>query len=123
MHFHLLTAALLLGGVVEAAERQDTIPEQFRGIWASRAAHCSARGESVLTIRETAIDFYEGRGRVLAIATHGETELALLIEASGEGETWLEARQFRLSEDRQTLTDVTGRRQGAVRYQCSTPNG
>lgn len=123
MHFRLLIAALLLGGVVEAAERQDTIPEQFRGIWASRATHCAARGESVLTFRETAIDFYESRGRVLAIAAHGETELALLIEASGEGQTWLETRQFRLSEDRQTLTDVTGRRQGAVRYRCSTPNG
>lgn len=90
-------------------------------MWPSTIA--AAGGESVLTIHETAIDFYESRGRVLAIATHGGTELALLIEASGEGQTRLEAEQFRLSEDRQTLTDVTGRRQGLVRYRCSTPNG
>ena len=40
----------------------------------------------------------------------GELELAVIVEMSGEGERWLEAIQFRLSADRKTLTDVTGRR-------------
>ena len=116
----LITASLLFAGVVAAAETHATIPKQFRGSWAGSTAHCAAASaESKLTIRETALDFYESRGRVLAVATQGETELALLIEASGEGQSWLDARQFRLSEDGQTLTDVTGGRKQAVRVRCN----
>jgi hypothetical protein len=116
----LITASLLFAGVA-GTETQATIPKQFRGSWAASAAHCAAASaESKLTLRETAVDFHESRGRVLAVATQGNTELALLIEASGEGQSWLDARRFRLSEDRQTLTDVTGGRRQAVRVRCSS---
>lgn len=113
--------ALLLIGVAEAAETHNTIPVRFRGTWASSAAHCVAPGaESRLTIRESTIDFYESRGRVLAIATDGDAHLALLVESSGEGMTWLGAREFELSGNHQTLTDVTGRRRGLARHRCPT---
>src|SRR4029078_2015909 len=72
--------------------------------------------------RETAF-FYESRGRVLAIATRGNTELALLSEASGDGQSWLDARHFKLSGDHRTLTDVTGGRKQAVRVRCSSGVG
>jgi len=119
--YHWLIVASLLFADVAAPKTQATIPEQFRGSWAASAADCAAaRAESKLTLRETAVGFYESRGRVLAVATQGNTELALLIETSGEGQSWLDARQFRLSEDRQTLTDVTGGRKQAVRVRCSS---
>jgi hypothetical protein len=115
----LIAVALLTGGATRAAEIQDAIPEQFRGTWTSSWMHCTFGGESTLTIREHTVDFYESRGRVLAIATQGETELGVLIEASGEGQTWLSALQFRLSEDRQTLSIFMGDRR-VDRTRCET---
>lgn len=119
MYQWLIAFVLLFTVPALAAETRGTIPEQFRGTWAATAAHCAAVGaESKLSIHKTGIDFYESRGRLLAIAVDGETELALLIELSGEGDTWLEAMRFTLSEDHHTLTDVTGRRRGSVRVRC-----
>jgi hypothetical protein len=74
--------------------------------------------ESKLVISDQRIAFYESHGPILSVASDGMLELALILELSGEGETWLETRQFRLSEDRQTLTDVTGRRQLMTRVRC-----
>ena len=121
--YHWLITSLLFAGVA-GTESQATIPKPFRGAWAASAADCAAaRAESKLTLRETAVDFYESRGRVLAIATRGNTELALLSEASGDGQSWLDARHFKLSGDHRTLTDVTGGRKQAVRVRCSSGVG
>jgi hypothetical protein len=84
--------------------------------------HCTFGGESTLTIGERTVDGYESRGRVLAIATEGQTELAVLVEASGEGQTWLSALQFKLSEDRQTHTAIAGGRQ-VERIRCENKEG
>jgi hypothetical protein len=114
----LIAATLVLVTVAEGAETRQTIPEQFRGKWARTAAHCTWGGESTLTIGEMTVDGYESRGRVLAVAVDGETELAVLVEASGEGQVWLGALQFRLTDEGNTLTDVTGRRQIMTRTRC-----
>jgi hypothetical protein len=99
----LVASSVLIGSSVGAAELRDVIPEHFRGAWAGSWMHCTFGGESTLTIGERTVDFYESRGRVLSIATEGDTELGLLIEATGEGQTWLTAIKFTLSEDHQTL--------------------
>jgi hypothetical protein len=104
----LIASSLLIGSGAGAAELRDSIPESFRGTWAGSWMHCSLGGESSLTIGEHTVDFYESRGRVLAIATEGDTDLALLVEASGEGQTWLSALQFKMSDDRQTLWITVG---------------
>jgi hypothetical protein len=117
----LMAAVLLTASATRAAEIHDAIPERFRGTWASSWMHCTFGGESKLAIGEHTVDFYESRGRVLAIATQGEAELGVLIEASGEGQTWLSALQFRLSEDQQTLSVFTGDRR-IDRTRCETKN-
>ena len=118
-HVAIMFAFLSAGGS-SAAEARDTVPSQFQGTWAASAAQCSAPfTESKLVISEKRIAFYESHGPVLAAASDGELELAVILELSGEGQTWLETKQFRLSEDRQTLTDVTGRRQLMIRVRCN----
>jgi hypothetical protein len=104
----LIASLLLIGGAAAAAELRDSIPESFRGTWAGSWMHCTFGGESSLTIGEHTVDFYESRGRVLAIATEGDTELALLVEAMDGGQTWLSALQFKMSDDRQTLAITIG---------------
>lgn len=113
-----LLCLLVLAVDGNAAEALRTIPNAFQGVWAASEQHCSPGGESRLRISETGIYFYESRGRILGIAAAEETQLALIYEASGEGQVWPEARQFELSENGQTLTEVTGRRRGLVRSRC-----
>ena len=115
----LIACLFLFCPALDAAELQKTVPEHFRGTWASSVKDCDAIGaESKLTIGETGIDFYESRGRILAIATEGTNELGLLMELTGEGKTWLDARKFTLSQDGQTLTYDTGGEHTVVRMRC-----
>jgi len=111
---------LLLAGAATAAETRDAIPEQFHGVWAGSESDCVLGfPDSILTIGARQMDFYASRSRVLSIAVDGEMELAVLLEASGEGESWLATRQFRLSPDGKELTDMTGGRIGMKRILCS----
>ena len=116
---HAIIIAVLFAGASIAAETHDAVPNQFLGTWAASVAQCSAPStESKLVIFEKRIAFYESHGPILAMASDSELELALILELSGEGQVWLDTRQFRLSEDRQILTDVTGRRQVMTRVRC-----
>ena len=115
-----LLSGICLAGVALSAEPREVIPEQFHGVWAGSEADCALSfPESILTIGPMRVDFYGSRARVLAIAVDGDTELAVLLEASGEGETWLSTRQFRLSADGEELTDMTGGRIAMKRVLCS----
>jgi hypothetical protein len=119
----LVAGALLIGASTGAAELRDIIPDQFRGTWASSWMHCTLGGESTLTIGERTVDFYESRGRVLAIAAAGDTDVALLVEVAGEGRTWLSAIQLELSVDRQTLMiSFAGQRVERNRCDVQKPN-
>jgi hypothetical protein len=102
-----------------AAEVYSEIPDQFQGDWAADETQCArgALSESRLRIEGAQITFYESRGQILGAAVHDDN-LAVIFEATGEGYEWLEARQFELSSDGTTLTEVTGRRRGTVRIRC-----
>ena len=114
----LLAVALALGaGAATAAELQATVPPRFQGEWAASLKQCGTGDESRLTIEPAHIRFYESRGAIKAVVTQGDSELALIAELSGEGETWLALRHFRLAADQKTLTDVTGEPE-LVRYRC-----
>jgi hypothetical protein len=119
----LVASSVLIGSSTGAAELRDVIPEHFRGTWAGSWMHCTFGGESTLTIGERTVDSYESRGRVLSIATEGDTELGLLVEATGEGQTSLVAIKFTLSQDRQTLLfSVGGERIERTRCEAKKTN-
>jgi hypothetical protein len=125
MRVVLAISALLVVGlaveIIHAAEVYSAVPTQFQARWAANDAEC-ARGNlsgSRLTIAETEITRYESRGRILGIAVHEDRHLALIVEATGEGYTWLLTMLLELSDDGTTLTDWTAGPRGAVRIRCS----
>ncbi|MDY7022919.1 MAG: hypothetical protein SWJ54_16490 [Cyanobacteriota bacterium] len=111
---------MLVTGTGTAADQQQIVPEQFQGEWNDDLENCGSRNRSEgrLFIISDRIEFYESAGSVQKIVTHGEYDLELTIELSGEGETWLDDRYFRLSEDLKSLTDITNGNPGFVRYRC-----
>ena len=119
MHQAAILLSLLIAGTAHSAEVNETVPDQFQGTWAGSVAECSARAaESRFVLSEKRIAFWESQGPVLAVASDRELELALIVELSAEGQTWLETRQFRLSVDRNTLSDVTGHQLPVTRVRC-----
>ena len=91
---------------VLGAELSPRVPVQFQGRWNDDVKDCG-HGEGCLEIRANKIIFYESSGPIMAIVTQGRNELALIAELSGEGETYLTVRHFRLSKDQKELSDVT----------------
>ena len=100
------------------AERWETVPARFLGEWNSSLKQCGTdRNDSRLRLDADRIRFHESGGPIRAVVTQGELELALIVELSGEGETWLACNRFRLSADHEQLIDVTGDAE-FVRYRC-----
>ncbi len=115
----VIILAFLCSGVSNAAEIPKTVPKQFQGTWAATAQQCAAPvSESKLVISDQRLAFYESDGPIRDIDFDGKSELVLVVELSGEGETWLATVKFRLSEDRKTLIDVTDRHQTMTRVRC-----
>ncbi|MEB3281402.1 MAG: hypothetical protein VKK42_21020 [Lyngbya sp.] len=116
----LLTLILMLTtGTATAADQQQTIPAQFWGKWDLDLKSCSSRGsEGSLIISADRIKFYESIGSVRSVVTHGNSDLDLTMELSGEGETWISNYYFRLSDDRKSLTGLTNGNREFVRYRC-----
>lgn len=91
-----------------SAAAEITMPDAFRGEWASSAAECGSAAEGRLRIGRDAITFYESEGAVTRVVMQDPREASVELRLSGEGETWTDARRFRLSEDGRTLTDLSG---------------
>lgn len=95
------------------------MPVQFLGGWNAAVADCGAgNNDSVLEIKANHISFWESDGPIKAIVVHGQYEVALIAELSGEGETWLTTAQFKLSpgKDKLVSTSISGTE--FVRYRC-----
>ena len=115
---------VLLPSSLSAANQQKTIPIRFQGEWNSNLQHCgTGLDDSRLRISADRVRFYESGGPVRAVVTQGEFDLALILELSGEGETWISFSHFRLSPDRSYLSDVTSKESGIVRYRCPKATG
>ncbi len=116
----LIFVLMLAIGTATAADQQQTIPARFQGKWDFNLESCGSRvSEGRLVIHADRIQFYESGGSVEKVVTHDNFDLELTIELSGEGETWISERYFRLSDDQESLTDITNGNPGFVRYRCS----
>ena len=110
---------MLAIGTATATEQQQVVPDRFQGEWNDNLESCGSRGsQGRLFISPDRIEFYESAGPVRNVLTRGNFDLELTVELSGEGQTWLSDRYFRLSGDRQSLTDTTNGNPGFVRYRC-----
>lgn len=100
------------------------VPERFVGAWASSPASCGSDVDDLaLRLAPRHIYYWESDGPVRSVEMRGD-EIALIVELSGGGETWLAAAKFKLSSDGRMLTDNTGAPGNKiVRYRCSESAG
>lgn len=109
----------MAGCMAVAAEQPLTVPTRFQGEWNAHLKHCGTwRNDSRLRISTDRIWFYESGGPIRALVTKGDDELALISELAGEGQLWLSYHHFRLSDNQNSLTDVTQPSLKMVRYRC-----
>ena len=115
----VLAALLLLPASVAAADLVPVVPSQFVGEWNVRLTDCgTGDNDSALRIRKSQIEYYESDGPIKAIVSHGRYEIALILELSGEGQTWIATEHFKLSPGGDKLTSVNQPGDGFVRYRC-----
>jgi len=127
MRRYIAIALLFVCGLALAAEARKAIPKEFLGYWGNNSMSCQDLRVDLRAIRiePQRINRFvnssedEISGKVLAVATSGKLELAVILEFRGGGETWIEARQFLLSADMNTMTDITGRQDGMVFKRCN----
>jgi len=125
MRFIVAITALLLSVPLLASSTAAVVPDRFVGDWAASPISCGSDADDLLLrIEAHHIFYWESNGPIKAAVTRGNDEIALILELSGEGETWLATAQFKLSEDGRRLIDnttVSGKE--VVRYRCQTPIG
>jgi hypothetical protein len=115
----LIAALALLPVLVAAADLVPVVPSQFVGEWNARVADCgTGDNDSALRIRNNQIEYYESDGPIKAVVSHGRYEIALIVELSGEGQTWITTEHFKLSPGEDKLTSVNQPGDGFVRYRC-----
>jgi hypothetical protein len=96
-----------------------TIPTQFHGSWNADPKGCvTPTNDSRLTITASELRFWESSGPVTGVTVFGPNEIEVKATLSGEGETNAVTYRYRLSEDGETLTDVTN--DGYERRRCPT---
>ena len=116
---YLLAALALLPITVAAADLVQAVPSQFIGEWNASVADCgTGLNDSALRISKKQIKYYESDGPIKAVVSHGRYEIALILELSGEGATWISTEHFELSQDGDTLTSINQPGEGFVRYRC-----
>lgn len=112
--------ALFLSLPALAGSAGATVPDRFVGHWAGSPESCRSDADDlVLRIAHHRISYWESEGPIKAVVVRGDTEIALISELSGEGETWLSTAKFKLSRDgRRLVDDTTVPGQAVVRYKC-----
>jgi hypothetical protein len=114
-------ATLLLPLSALAGSDMATVPSRFVGQWAGSPDSCGSDADDLtLRIAPRHITYWESDGPIKAVVVRADTEIALIFELSGEGETWLSTAQFTLSRDGSQLVDnTTVPGTELVRYKCS----
>ena len=114
-------ATLLLPLPSLADDDMVAVPDRFVGHWAGSLDSCGSDADDlILRIAPHHIAYWESAGPIKAVVVRGDTEIALISELSGEGETWLSTAKFTLSQDgRQLIDNTTVPGQELVRYKCS----
>ena len=100
-----------------ATDPHATIPAPFQGRWAADAEACrKPADESQLELQANRAAFFEGSGPIKSVVVDGDV-VTLVAELTAEGEADETTYAFRLSDNGNTLTDIsTG--PGMVRHRC-----
>ena len=114
-----LMIGLTLAGVAQAQTPDErSIPEPWIGEWNSDLEDCgTGNNDSRLRIEPNRVLFYEGGGMVRGAFLHGPFEIVIVLDMSGEGETWIAAHHFIMSANGHHI--MTDGDDPLVRYRCT----
>lgn len=115
----LLFAALAILPAAAFA-RPPAVPEAFIGAWSADPSKCGSGGDtSFLVLEPTSASIGNKHAEVLAAVVRGR-ELALILEFSDNGRTWLHTDQFVVSAHGGRLVS-TGKAGQPERRRCNNP--
>lgn len=110
-----VAALLTLGADHPVDER--FIPDPWIGEWNERLEDCgTANNDSRLRIERDRVFFYESGGIVRGAFLHGPFEIVIVLDMSGEGQTWIDAHHFVMSASGNYIR--TAGDDALVRYRC-----
>jgi hypothetical protein len=94
------------------------IPIAFLGVYDRDEAACAAPGEYRMEVRADEIRFHESSGKVHKVTILGQDRASVEAAYQGEGESWTNVRELRLSDGGRTIT-VSGDGTNIVRRRCA----
>ena len=95
------------GSASAAADYLTEMPTQWRGTWAEDLADCSKQEQlTTITITADAMRFYESGGHIRGAFERGRFEIMVVMDMSGEGQTWLSSMHFTAASDFQYIQSV-----------------
>lgn len=116
----LLAALLTVGGPQAADER--FIPDSWVGEWNARLEDCgTGNNDSRLRIERERVLFYENGGMVRGAFLRGPFEIVIVLDMSGEGQTWIDSHHFVMSASGNYIR--TAGDEPLVRYRCPRTGG
>ena len=81
----------------ETDETLTAIPDAFLGVWDYVEGSCNPASDLRVEIAPMQVTFYESVGEVEAVEG-GADEVTVVMQMSGEGETWRNEQVFRLAD-------------------------
>ena len=92
--------------IASEIEIRNSIPEKFRGNWASHVENCGKSHVQNLHIGPTSLEFSESSGIPISIVLRDQKELALIVDFTGKGDEWIGFVHFEISENGDLLADI-----------------
>lgn len=122
MILETLTLLVGLGAAPQSSHADErVIPAAFQGEWNERVEDCgTGNNDSRLRISSREVRFYESGGRVRGAFLHGPYELIIVLDMSGEGQTWMASHHFILASDGSYLSAKSDDGSLFTRYRCPT---
>lgn len=122
MILETLTFLVGLGAAQQSSPVDErVIPAAFQGEWNERLEDCgTGKNDSRLRINASEVRFYESGGRVRGAFLSGPYELIIVLDMSGEGQTWMASHHFILASDGSYLSSKSDDGSLFTRYRCPT---
>ena len=110
----LAALAVSIGG---QAIDERFIPDPWIGEWNEKLEDCgTGNNDSRLRIEQDRVRFYEGGGLVRGAFLRGPFEILIVLDMSGEGQTWIDSHHFVMSASGNYIS--TAGDDPMVRYRC-----
>ena len=103
------------------------IPRRFWGEYNEILSDCgTGNNDSRLRISWNRLQFYESEGELRELIRHADGSVTIVAQHTGEGQTWMNVYELRLSADGSRLTVIhpqTGEMQQAESTRRRCPSG